>query len=137
MREVKEYLDIREINGYTVDMAAFHVPVHVPGSTSSAAADTAPEPSDDKTADPAPITCLVYIGHPSNPQFVGPQDPDVLAEHVVKSRGPSGENTEYVYMLADALDELRRDAGVGEEVEVDEHVMDLARRVRAVEARQK
>lgn len=35
---------------------------------------------------------MVYIGLPDNPQFLGPQDPQALAEHVVRSRGPSGEN---------------------------------------------
>ena len=28
--EVKSYLDIREINGYSIDFATFHVPAHVP-----------------------------------------------------------------------------------------------------------
>ena len=54
----------------------------------------------------------------------------------MKSRGPSGENREYVYMLAEALEGLRREAGVeGEGGPVDEHVADLARRVREVERR--
>lgn len=70
---------------------------------------------------------------PENPQFVGPQDMDELAEHVARSRGPSGENSEYVYELAAALEEIRREAGA--EIEVDEHAADLARRVKVVERR--
>ncbi len=54
----------------------------------------------------------------------------------MKSRGPSGENREYVYMLAEALEGLRREAGMrGEGGPVDEHVADLARRVREVEGK--
>lgn len=52
----------------------------------------------------------------------------VLARHIVRSRGPSGENSEYVYNLAEAMEGLKRDAGVN--VEIDEHVADLARLVR-------
>lgn len=75
---------------------------------------------------PQQIDCLVYIGLPSNPQFLGPQDPQALAEHIVGSRGPSGENREYLYQLEEALEGLSRESG-------DEHVGDLARRCREVE----
>lgn len=129
VKETKEYLDIREINGYTVDMAAFHVPVHV-RKVNATLGDSATSRSANQDA-PAPISCLVYIGLPENPQFVGPQDPDALARHIVRSRGPSGENKEYVYMLEEALDGLRRDSRI--EDDVDEHVADLARRVRMEE----
>lgn len=119
---VKAYLDIREINGYSIDFVPFHVPVKPRNPTD--------HESIEKSS-VAPIRCLVYIGLPNNPQFLGVQDPDELAKHIVKSKGPSGENKEYVYMLAEALEQLRKDAGV--KVEVDEHVADLAMRVRAVE----
>ena len=74
------------------------------------------------------IECLVYIGLPDNPQFLGPQDPQALAEHILKSRGPSGENKEYLYQLEQALNGLSAESG-------DEHVSDLARRCRAIEGR--
>lgn len=83
---MKEYLDIREINGYSIqytpfnqDMSATYQTVH-----------PSPEASHDSNV-PAQIQCLVYIGLPDNPQFLGPQDPQGLAEHIVTSRGPSGE----------------------------------------------
>lgn len=120
--EVKEYLDIREINGYSIqytpfnqDMSATMQTVHTAGSSDGA---------------PAQIQCLVYIGLPSNPQFIGPQDPQALAEHIVHSRGPSGENKDYLYELEQALEGLSEQSG-------DEHVSDLARRAREVEAREK
>ena len=58
---------------------------------------------------------------------MGPQDPQTLAEHIVMSRGPSGENKDYLYELDQALMTL----GEGSE---DEHVHDLARRCRQIEA---
>jgi len=76
---------------------------------------------------PGPIECLVYIGLPDNPQFLGAQDPQALAEHIVRSRGPSGDNKDYLYQLDEALKSLSDDSS-------DDHVHDLARRCRAVEA---
>ncbi|KAK4648812.1 uncharacterized protein QC761_113610 [Podospora bellae-mahoneyi] len=116
--EVKDYLDIREINGYTIHYTPFY-----------------PAPSiDDNTNDPLtalpgklPIQTLVYIGTPDNEQFVGPQDPQKLAEHIYRSEGPSGLNRDYLWGLEKALDELSPESG-------DEHVTDLSNRVRAVAA---
>ena len=104
--DVQAYLDIREINGYSIQYAGFH-----PANPS--------QPT---------IRCLVYIGLPNNPQFMGVQEPDQLARHIWRSRGPSGENSEYLFMLEEALE------GLGKESE-DEHVEDLARRVRALGAK--
>ena len=111
---MKAYLDIREINGYSIQYTPFH-----------AAAD--PVLGSDLESTSKQIKCLVYIGLPDNPQFLGPQDPQALAEHIVRSRGPSGENREYLYQLEEALEGLSSESG-------DEHVSDLARRCRAVEA---
>jgi cation transport protein ChaC len=109
--EVREYLDIREINGYSIQYTPFHV-----SKTYAATHDL-----------PVPIHCLVYVGLPDNPQFMGPQDLQSLAEHIVKSRGPSGENKDYLYGLDQALIELGPDSE-------DDHVHDLARRCRAIES---
>lgn len=94
-------------------------PVHIADSVSAAAADVASS---------GPISCLVYIGLPDNPQFLGPQDPQTLAEHIVQSRGPSGENKDYLYQLEEALNGLSPESG-------DDHITDLARRCREVEAK--
>jgi len=101
--EVKYYLDIREINGYTVHYTPFHP---VDGSAS--------------------IRTLVYIGTPENDQFMGPQDPQELAEHIWRSEGPSGLNRDYLLGLEKALKELSPESG-------DWHVQDLADRVRRIE----
>ena len=109
--EVKEYLDIREINGYTIHYTPFH------------------PAAGAETGTTGPLRTLVYIGTPDNEQFVGPQDPQALAEHIYRSEGPSGLNRDYLWGLEKALDELSPESG-------DEHVSDLSRRVRAVAARE-
>ncbi|KAG4438524.1 hypothetical protein IFR05_005998 [Cadophora sp. M221] len=101
--EVREYLDIREINGYTIHYTPFH-------------------PSDGSLT----IRTLVYIGTPDNDQFMGPQDPQKLAEHIHKSVGPSGLNKDYLLHLDVALDSLSAESE-------DEHIKDLANRVRRLE----
>ncbi|KAJ5032685.1 uncharacterized protein L3040_009280 [Drepanopeziza brunnea f. sp. 'multigermtubi'] len=98
--EVREYLDIREINGYTIHYTPFH-------------------PSDGS----ATIRTLVYIGTPDNDQFMGPQDPQRLAEHIHRSVGPSGLNRDYLLSLDTALNTLSAESR-------DEHIKDLALRVR-------
>lgn len=101
--EVKEYLDIREINGYSIHYAPF-------------------QPADGSS----PIKTLVYIGTPDNEQFVGPQNPQQLAEHIFRSQGPSGLNTDYLLNLDTALNDLTPESG-------DVHIHDLAKRVRALQ----
>jgi glutathione-specific gamma-glutamylcyclotransferase len=101
--EVKEYLDIREINGYTIHYTPFY-------------------PSDGSPT----IQTLVYIGTPDNDQFMGPQDPAAFAEHIYRSVGPSGPNKDYLLSLEIALDNLSPESGDG-------HVKDLANRVRKLE----
>jgi cation transport protein ChaC len=72
------------------------------------------------------IRCMVYIGMPDNPQFLGALKPADVAKKINESRGPSGENREYLLQLEAALETLSPDSG-------DKHVSDLARRVRAME----
>ena len=102
MKEVQEYLDIREINGYSIQYTSFY-----------------PSTSEDQPIE----KCLVYIGLPSNPQFLGRQSPQDVAEVIATSTGPSGANAEYLFMLEDSLISLGDGGG-------DDHVEDLAERVR-------
>lgn len=107
MQEVKDYLDIREINGYSVQSTIFH--------------SAHPHPKE--------IRCLVYIGMPDNPQFMGVLHPDEVAERINQSVGPSGENREYLLLLERGLRDLSAESG-------DAHVTYLARRVRNMPPRQ-
>lgn len=103
VKEVQEYLDIREINGYSIQYTPFY-------------------PAD---RDLSTIQCMVYIGMPDNPQFLGALDPQAVAEKINESRGPSGENREYLLNLEAALLSLST-------ASKDEHITDLAQRVRAM-----
>lgn len=121
---MREYLDIREINGYSMqyvpfqqDLSATYQNDHVNGELT-------------RLKTPEEINCLVYIGLPDNPQFMGPQDPQALAEHILVSQGPSGKNVDYLYELEAALNALSKESG-------DEHVSDLARRCRQIQMREK
>jgi glutathione-specific gamma-glutamylcyclotransferase len=62
---------------------------------------------------------------PDNPQFLGAITPQAIAETINLSIGPSGENRDYLLHLESALEELCPDSH-------DEHITDLARRVRAL-----
>lgn len=103
VKEVKEYLDIREINGYSIQYTPFH-------------------PAESSQPD---IKCLVYIGMPDNPQFLGALEPQEVAEKINESIGPSGENREYLLQLEEALLHLSSASR-------DEHISDLARRIKAM-----
>ena len=76
----------------------------------------------------------MYVGLPDNPQFVGLQDPESLAAHILRSSGPSGLNKEYLYELEKALMELRGSDYEGPDESRDEHVSDLVERCRRLEA---
>lgn len=103
MKEVKDYLDVREINGYSVRYTTFH--------------------STDQHY--RELQCLVYIGMPDNPQFLGALHPQDIAERINQSVGPSGENRDYLLSLEETLRGLSKESG-------DAHVSDLARRVRSI-----
>ncbi|KAJ5357574.1 ChaC-like protein [Penicillium brevicompactum] len=116
--EVHDYLDEREINGYTAHYTPFHPTVDLGGSNASG----------DQAS--APIICMVYIGQPSNSQFLreaASRDPQQVAQVIASSEGASGKNTEYLFMLEKALDGI----GLGT---ADVHVTDLVKRVKAIEA---
>jgi cation transport protein ChaC len=46
---------------------------------------------------------LIYIGDQASSVYLGPTPVEQLSEHIFRSRGPSGENSEYVFKMAEAL----------------------------------
>lgn len=115
--EVHDYLDEREIDGYSAHFTPFF----------STSASTGQE--FGKEEDGTPITCMVYIGQPSNPQFLrdpAHRDPENVAQVISAGHGQSGKNTEYLYLLEKALESI----GLGS---ADLHVTDLVRRVKTIE----
>lgn len=112
--KVKTYLDIREINGYTIEYVDFY-----PSPTILTTTNMQP-PEQYET-----IKTLLYIGLPSNPNFLGVQPSSDVAEVIAKSEGPSGENREYLFMLEEALENL----GLGSR---DDHISKLSIMVRQI-----
>jgi len=114
VERVKLYCDIREINGYTVhEHPVYHNLTEAEFNRYRSKGD------HTRVSFRNPITAILYVGTPDNPQFVGPPaSPTVLAQHILNSRGPSGENKEYLYKLQEALEELAPEAH-------DDHVKEL------------
>ncbi|KAI5289257.1 hypothetical protein KEM54_004157 [Ascosphaera aggregata] len=115
--EVHAYLDDREIDGYTAHFTPFHPLTETNGERQKEVAST------------PPVTCMVYIGLPSNPQFLRSErerDPEAVAKVIVNSKGQSGLNREYLYLLEKALQGIGLDTADG-------HVVDLVGRVKRLE----
>ncbi len=74
-----DHLDHREKNGYLRELI------------------------DIKLQDGRTIPGVVYIGHADSPAYFGPSDIAALARQIFNSSGPSGENRDYVFDLANAL----------------------------------
>jgi cation transport regulator ChaC len=86
--EVRDYLDYREKDGYTMEMLDIHG-VNVDGN------------------DRVIIhNAYCYVGRNDNPSFIGSEPLDVLGYRIWQSVGPSGPNKDYLFKLADSVREL-------------------------------
>ncbi|THH10573.1 hypothetical protein EW145_g1226 [Phellinidium pouzarii] len=105
--EVREYLDYREKDGYTVESTDVYGVVNgeeealIQGAT-------------------------VYVGRPDNPSFIGSQPIEDLAQRIFRSVGPSGKNSVYLYELANAVRKLAPES-------FDSHLFALEKRVKELE----
>ncbi|CAB10080.1 glutathione-specific gamma-glutamylcyclotransferase Ggg1 [Schizosaccharomyces pombe] len=101
--QVREYLDDREVNGYT----AHSVPVYA------------------HTGDEIPVleNCLVYVGTSKSPQFQPSDDLTQMAKIISTRRGKSGDNFVYLFELAKCLRHLSPESK-------DIHVFELEAEVR-------
>ncbi|KAF8588518.1 ChaC-like protein [Ramaria rubella] len=88
--EVRNYLDYREKDGYTINFTDVYAVVD----------------GREQVVVPQVSTSFVYVGRNDNPSFVGPEPLDGLAEHIWYSVGPSGRNKDYLYDLAKAVRQL-------------------------------
>jgi len=85
--EVRDYLDYREKDGYTIEE------IDVWGI-------------EDGREVVVASKCFTYVGLPSNPSFIGSEPIDYLAERIWQSVGPSGRNKDYLYELSAAVRKL-------------------------------
>jgi cation transport protein ChaC len=56
--------------------------------------------------DAPPVQGLSYVAHPDNPNHLGDATLEALARQILRARGPSGRNLDYVLELGRALREL-------------------------------
>lgn len=61
---------------------------------------------DPERADHIFATGITWVANEGNPHFLGPLSEEEIARFVRTRRGPSGENSEYVLLLAAALREI-------------------------------
>ena len=108
IQKTSDYLDLREINGYSIHRTTF-----------------VPAPSRLEHQIQPIRDVIVYIGLPTNPQFLGYQNPDSIAAVIAKNEGPSGLNRDYLFELEKALEKLSEGSG-------DQHVSNLVQRVRGL-----
>ncbi|KAI5118661.1 hypothetical protein M0805_001034 [Coniferiporia weirii] len=103
--EVREYLDHREKDGYSVESADVYGVV------------------DGKET---VVIERVYVGKPENPSFIGSEPLEDLAQRIFSSVGPSGKNMDYLYELANSVRELAPES-------FDSHLFALEKRVKELE----
>ncbi|CAL1679201.1 unnamed protein product [Lasius platythorax] len=132
---VVNHLDFREKGGYKKKTVLFY-PCDFSKSVQSSS--NANVPSSDLTQtsistaslsislDEAPFYLTIYIGEEDNPNYAGTENIDIIASHILVSRGISGSNTEYLYKLASAM----RTIAPGVQ---DEHLFALERAVKQLE----
>jgi len=106
--EVRDYLDYREKDGYTLEEIDIYGYEHGQENVVFHGA-------------------YCYVGKSDNPSFIGSEPIEQLSQHIWHSVGPSGPNKEYVYRLADAVRSLAPESH-------DSHLFALETRLRELDA---
>ncbi|THH27955.1 hypothetical protein EUX98_g6229 [Antrodiella citrinella] len=106
--EVREYLDYREKDGYTLEELDIYG-------------------VEDGKEIVLRHNAYCYVGRDDNPSFIGSEPIDELAHNIWKSVGPSGRNKDYLYELSIAVKKLAPQSH-------DSHLSALETRCRALDA---
>ncbi|KAI6105158.1 ChaC-like protein [Pisolithus croceorrhizus] len=85
--EVRDYLDYREKDGYTLETLDVYT-------------------VEDGIEKVVTHNAYCYVGRPDNPSFVGSEPLEDLADRIWRSVGPSGRNKDYLYQLAESVRKL-------------------------------
>ncbi|KAJ7584969.1 ChaC-like protein [Mycena floridula] len=107
--EVRDYLDYREKDGYTMetlDVFGF---------------------DEQRTERVIVHNAICYVGRNDNPSFIGSEPLNTTAEVIWKTVGPSGPNKEYLYQLVQAVRDLGPESH-------DSHLYALESKVREFDA---
>ncbi|KIN93514.1 hypothetical protein M404DRAFT_1008868 [Pisolithus tinctorius Marx 270] len=105
--EVRDYLDYREKDGYTLETLDVYT-------------------IEDGVEKVIVHNAYCYVGHPDNPSFVGSEPLEALADRIWRSVGPSGRNKDYLYQLAEFVRKLAP-------ASFDSHLFALEDRVRELD----
>lgn len=102
--KVREYLDVREQDGYSTHKVVFHVhSIDEQSDHSNTAKAVLNECLSDGNLT---IESMIYIGTIDNESFVGPEKIGDTASIIRNSVGPSGPNIEYLEKLTLAVRNL-------------------------------
>jgi cation transport protein ChaC len=70
------------------------------------------------------VTAVTYLATPLNAHYLGEAAVEAIAAQIVDSRGPSGENADYLMRLHEWLESVQA---------TDEHVRELVEHVRRIQ----
>ena len=71
-----------------------------------------------------PVKGITWFACENNPNYLGEASPHTIARQIIGSKGPSGENIEYIYRLEESLSSINVS---------DPHVTQIANEVRALQ----
>ena len=147
-------LDEREKGGYSTQTATVRVAAPLPLEFANAAtargggrcehdprcASHPPRDSDsDATSTECGVVVMLYIGTEKNENYRGPAPLRTVASTIAAAEGPSGQNSEYLYGLHDAMEILaplcppQGAARGGGSSGVEPYLAELTREVRRIE----
>lgn len=112
--EVREYLDVRGQNGYTLHTVSVHL--YPSDSQRVELSESLSHLERDETTGCQVLQTSVYIGTTdpaTNEAFVGPECVEDTAKVISTAVGPSGSNYLYLKMLHDSLAAMYRDGEFG------------------------
>ena len=122
MDKTFQYLNFREKCGYSLKEVMFY-------------------PLDKSISNNQAIICVCYLANEQNPYYSPQTDLALVSHQIFQTRGPSGENREYLYMLCKALRELVNQhfqsdyENIKGMLKYDEHLFELERMVLGFESK--
>lgn len=111
--EVRQYLDVREQNGYTLHTVSVHL--YPSASQREELSESLSHLDTDPLTGCQVLETSVYIGTTdpdTNKAFVGPESVEDTAAVISKAVGPSGSNYLYLKMLHDSLAAMYKDGDI-------------------------
>lgn len=118
--EVKEYLDVREQNGYTLHEVEVHLDLSESDSQDQEMMHAIRELPKHNITGKKVLTTNVYIGTVINEAFVGPETIQETASVIATNVGPSGTNFDYLRMLCESMQDMNNEKDVYLEALFDE-----------------